>query len=194
MRLLMFGQLIEERGVHPRAAGIIQLPRAALRDSPLDHAIDRRDADAACQQHHHLRIFLQREIVAGRHDENLRTNAQLIVHVERSAPAVRIALYADGVFRKLRRRMDKGILPLNSVCQDDADMRTRLGARQWAAVGTRERVEVRVPRRHAHGNEHHLDRFGRDIGTFRQAVFLAVIWAGTFCRAAALCSSLYDGV
>ena len=65
-------------------------------------------------------------------------------------------------------------------------MGPRLGTRKGAAIGTLEGVEIGVPRRHAHASEHDLDRFGRDIGAFRQAVFLAVVWAGTFCRAAAL--------
>ena len=80
-----------------RPAGVVDLPRSAERREFLRHAPDRRDADAAGEQHDMLGVFDQREIVARRADLDLVADFHLLDDIARAAAAVLVALDADGV-------------------------------------------------------------------------------------------------
>ena len=89
----------EEGHVGARAAGIDEPPLAAELLEPLHHAPDRRDADAAGDQHRFLGRLMETEIVARRADLERLADAQLVMDVARAAAARRIALDAEGVGR-----------------------------------------------------------------------------------------------
>jgi hypothetical protein len=68
-----------------------------LRGELLRHAPDRRDADAAGEQHDMFGVLDQREIVARRADLERVTDAQVVENVARAAAACRIELDNDDV-------------------------------------------------------------------------------------------------
>ena len=148
----------EKRHVRARAAGIIELPRAAELGEPLHHAPDRRDADAAGEQDDVAGVFLQREVVARRADPERLADAQFVVNVTRAAPARRIALDADRVGRGIALGIDQRILPDHAVRQMHVDMGARLVVGQRLAVHLHEFVEVGVARRVADRRQAHVDQ------------------------------------
>jgi hypothetical protein len=73
----------------------------------LRHAPDRRDANAAGDEHDVLGIIHQREIVARRADLDLIADAHFIDDVARTAAAGGVALDADDIFVRVRSRHDQ---------------------------------------------------------------------------------------
>ena len=71
--------------------------RVALRREFLRHAPDRRDADAAGDEHDSFGVFGQRKIVARRADLDVVADTHLVENVARAAAARRVALDADHV-------------------------------------------------------------------------------------------------
>jgi hypothetical protein len=90
-------QLPQERHVGLRPAGVVDLPRPALRRELLRHAPDRRDADAAGEEHDVRGVFDQREIIARHADLDLVADLHLLDDIARAAAAVLVALDANGV-------------------------------------------------------------------------------------------------
>ena len=149
---------LQKGHVGARTAGVIERPGAAEPFQPLHHAPDRRDADAAGEQHDVLGALHQREIVARRADLERLADAQLVVHVTRAAAAGRIALDADGVGCGIGLGVDQRILPDQPVRQMQVDMRARLIGRQRLPVRSRELVEMSVAGGVANRGHAHLDQ------------------------------------
>ena len=148
----------EKRHVGARAAGIIELPRAVLRRELLRHAPDRRDADAAGEQHDMLGIFHQRKIVARRADLKRVADFQLVENVTRATAACGIELDGDDVAVRIGARIEQRELPDQSVRQMNVDVRAGLVGRKLAAVGPPERVNIRVARGVLNIAQHHVDQ------------------------------------
>ena len=149
---------LQEGHVGARPRGIIKRPGAAELFQPLHHAPDRRDADAAGEQHDVLGALHQGEIVARRADLERLADPQVVVHVARAAAAGRIALDADGVGCGVGLGVDQGILPDQPVRQMQVDMSAGLIGRQRLPIQPREFVEMRVAGGVADRGHAHLDQ------------------------------------
>ncbi len=139
-------QGFEKRHVLARTARIVELPRALERGKLLHHAPDRRDADAAGDEHDVLGILDEREIVARRADLDFVADAHLVDDVTRAATARRVALDADDIFIGIGIRHDERKLPHQPVGQMQIDVGAGLIGRQLAAVGALERIKLSVAR------------------------------------------------
>ena len=156
-------QRFQKGRVCPRAAGVVELPRAAELREPLHHAPDRRDADAAGEQDDVGGVLLQREVVARRADLERLADPQLVVDVARAAAARRIALDADRVGRGIALGIDERILPDDAVREMHVDMGAGLVVGQRLAVHLHEFVEIGVARRVADRRQPHVDQSVRRL-------------------------------
>ena len=135
---------VEKRHVLARAARIMQRPRPIERDELLRHAPDRRDADAAGNQHHVLGILDQRKIIARRADLDLIADLHFLDDVARAAAAGGVLLDADDVAVGIVIGYDQRKLTHQAVGQMQIDMGAWLIGRQRAALDAGKCVELGV--------------------------------------------------
>ena len=151
-------ELLPERHVGARAAGIVQPPRVPERVEPLHHAPDRRDPDPAGDQDGVRGVLAQAEIVARPADLHRGADMQFVMDEARAAAARRIALDADGIGRRLRRGGRERIVAQQPVGQMQVDMRAGLVGGQRRAVDAAELEQAGVARHEADRGEADLDQ------------------------------------
>src|SRR6185312_13348236 len=88
---------LAECGFLARAHAIVKLEGPAQRDEALDHAPQRRDADAAGDEERMRRVLGERKIVARAGDRDHRADAQTVMHPGGAAAARAVALHRDQV-------------------------------------------------------------------------------------------------
>jgi hypothetical protein len=160
----------EKCHVGARSAGVVQAPGTVAPGKLLDHAPDRRDADAAGKQSHVLGVLDQRKIVAWCADRYLIAYLHFVDDVTRAAAAVLVALDADDVALGIAIGHHQGELPNQPVGQVQVDVRARLVGRQRAAVGPAQGVELC------------LSRNGRNLGNARRDQARGCCRCGRACR------------
>ena len=108
---------------------------------PLQHGVNRRDADAAGHQHAAGRVFVQGEVVARHADLQPLPHAQLLVHLARAAAAGAVFEHRHGVGPGLPR-VDQGIAAHQTWGQVQIDVGARARGWQRGATGHRAQLEA----------------------------------------------------
>ena len=113
----------------------MQLETASEFGETLRHGPDRRDADAAGDQHAVVGALVQLEIVARRADLQNRADADHVVQADRAAATALVALDTDRVAAATVHGADKGVETHHVIGQVDRDMGARASGRneepQW---------------------------------------------------------------
>ncbi len=73
-------QIFEKGHVGARAASIVQFPRPAEFNETPNHAVDRRNADAARNQYGLSRFLLERKMIPRRTDPKRCAHAKLVMN------------------------------------------------------------------------------------------------------------------
>jgi len=164
---MLIGQLVHIGAQLSRAAGVMQLPGAAHPFQMRDHRQERRDADAAGQEHMLAPAQIQREQVHRKGDGHRVADLDLVVQEQRAAPALVVAAYRDRIDAIIARighqRIGVQPGPL-AIAHLDNGMGTGGKGRKRLAIaaGEFEPGDQRVERHD--GADGDLDLFGACLG------------------------------
>ncbi len=121
-----------------RPATIMKIEGLPLARQCSRHGHDRRDADAATDQHMSAASLGERKQVARRADAHLPPWVEGVMHSDRPAPRLWFAQHRDLVAVPLRGIVAERILPHQSIIHRHVDVCACAKGRQLTAISTRE--------------------------------------------------------